>query len=328
MSYECKYCNKSYTSIQSRSNHYRLYHNNDITQKSSASNPIVTQKSSGSNPLVTQHITESNITCKYCNKNYKYKQGKWRHEQKCKEKNNLIKENDLLKNELDKMQNQIITLLNEKAKIHPKTLQKINNQLNNSNNNSSINNSQINNGSIHNGPVINNTYVKFGKVGFSKVLTKKQILSILSHPYISLEESIRMIHFNEDLPEYNNIYITNVRDNIAYIFDGNKFISVKKNDIVSEMIDNYADEIEISLDEYKETIPEYKINRLQKFLDLLNNDDKYIDKHHTTHPNYKAYKMSDIKMLIYNHSDSKKLNELTKMKLNEKLITYDSDNEE
>ena len=90
------------------------------------------------------------------------------------------------------MQNQIITLLNEKGKIHPKTLQKINNQLNNSN---------INNGSIHNGPVINNTYVKFGKVGFSKVLTKKQILSILSNPYISLEESIRMIHFNEDLPD-------------------------------------------------------------------------------------------------------------------------------
>ncbi len=39
----------------------------------------------------------------------------------------------------------------------------------------------------------------------------------------SLEESIKMVHFNKDRPEFKNIYITNLKDEYAYTYDGSKF---------------------------------------------------------------------------------------------------------
>ena len=40
----------------------------------------------------------------------------------------------------------------------------------------------------------------------------------------SIEESIKTIHFNNNHPECQNILITNLRDDIAHVFDGEKFI--------------------------------------------------------------------------------------------------------
>ena len=57
----------------------------------------------------------------------------------------------------------------------------------------------------------NNTYVKFGDLSYDKILTDKQQRDILRMMCSSLEESIKRIHFNKDLPEYNNIFITNIR---------------------------------------------------------------------------------------------------------------------
>ena len=43
----------------------------------------------------------------------------------------------------------------------------------------------------------------------------------------------KVVHFNDNRPEYKNIMITNLRDNIAYIFDGNKFIAQNKDIILN-----------------------------------------------------------------------------------------------
>lgn len=63
-------------------------------------------------------------------------------------------------------------------------------------------------------------------------------------------------------------------------------------------------------------------------LELLNSSDEYVDASKKTHPNYspkraytpqggyKAYKIGDIKRLIYDQSDAKKLAELKKIHLN------------
>ena len=76
-------------------------------------------------------------------------------------------------------------------------------------------------------------------INHSQILTEKSILNILNKPYQCIEESIKTIHFNKNLPEYNNVYITNMKDGIAYIFDGEKFISVKKNQVIEDLIDNH-----------------------------------------------------------------------------------------
>jgi hypothetical protein len=255
--------------------------------------------------LPIEYNKEKIYECKKCHKNFKFKQGKWKHEQKCnfiESKKDDETEINKIKNKMDElikenieMKKQILELINKNAKIHPKTLQKINKQLNN------------------NGTIINNTFVKFGNLSYDGLLTDKQQREILNKQYLSLEESIKQIHFNKDFPEYSNIYITNMKDDIAYVFNGEKFISVRKNDMLTQLIDMHIDEINISFEKNKGKLREKYVDRLEKFLSDLNNSyTKFVDEsNQRTYPNYKAYKINAIKLLIYNESDAKKLSELT-----------------
>jgi len=252
------------------------------------------------------------------------RQYKWKHEQTCKIKNNnqetnklkeIEEQNKQLVETINELKLQVSMIIKEKGKIHHKTLQKINNQLNSSNNNNNINNNNINNGNI-----INNTFIKFGEIDYEKILNSKQIKNILNKQYKCLEESIKLIHFNVDLPEYNNIFITNMKDDIAYVFDGSRFISVRKNEMLNELIDTHVNEINLSLEKNKNTLNDKYVTRLEKFLDMLNDDDtKFTDENNNrTYNSYKAYKINSIKLLIYNESDKKKLEVLNTIKLEEK----------
>jgi hypothetical protein len=263
--------------------------------------------------------TSNKYECKKCHKNFKFKQGKWKHEQKCnyiKSKKDDETEINKIKNKMDElikenieMKKQILELINKNAKIHPKTLQKINKQLINSNNNNTI---------------INNTYVKFGNLSYDRILSDKEQREILRKQYLSLEESIKKIHF-KDLPEYNNVFITNMKDDIAYVFNGKQFISVRKNDMLNQLIDMHVDEINISFEKNKGKLNEKQIERLEKFIDMLNDEDtKYKDGTQRIFSNYKAYKINEVKLMIYNESDNKKLSNLTNIELFEKQEELDS----
>ena len=309
MVYICKYCNKKYKSSHSRSNHYRIYHKIDsnpkVTPESSNSNPKVTPESSNSNPKVTINLCEiKNFTCRYCDKMYKYKQGKYKHEQSCKNKELKEDNNKIAKLEKENLEikNTLSELL-KLCKIHPKTLQKINNQLVNGSINNGTINKTINNGTINNTVNI----VKFGTEELNKILTQFEILKILNKKMCSLEESIKMIHFNDARPEFRNIYITNLKDQYAYIYDGNKFIAVLKSDILETLVDNHIENIEYSADEYKEKLNEKTIEVLDKFIDKMNNEeDEFIDKQHKkSYPNFKSYNINEIKLMIYNMSNNK-----------------------
>jgi len=313
MQYRCNICNKDYSSYQSLWIHNKKFHNIIVTNMT----PTVTN--------MTPNVTNKVYECKFCNKSFNYRQNKYQHEKKCKikedsnkinqleEKNNKINE---LEKTINELKNQVAIIIKEKGKIHHKTLQKINNQLNN--------NGKITN--IHN---INNTYVKFGDIDYQKVLNDKQIKHILNKQYLSLEESIKQIHFNEELPEYSNIFITNMKDDLGYVFDGKQFISVRKNEMLNELIDTHVKEINLSLEKNKNKLNEKYVNRLEKFLDMLNDDDtKFTDQdNQRIYPSYKAYKINSIKLLIYNESDKKKLDTLNTMELEEKLCEIDTEND-
>jgi hypothetical protein len=254
---------------------------------------------------------EKKFNCKYCNKQFTYNQNKWDHEKNyCKNKTNN-NEIENLKNTINELKSQVSLLLKEKGKIHHKTLKKINNQLNNT----------INTNNINQGNIINNTFVKFGELEYQKVLNNSQIKQILNKQYQSLEESIKQIHFNEELPEYSNIFITNMKDDLAYIFNGKQFIYVRKNEMIHELIDIHTKEINLSLEKNKNKLNEKYVTRLEKFLDMLNDDDtEFTDNDNKRiYSSYKAYKINSIKLLIYNNSDKKKLDTLNNIELKEKI---------
>ena len=298
----CKKCDKIYASYKSLWNHNKQFHKNVIHVKSAESKPMVSQKSAKSKPIISQNLVNLNneYTCRYCSNIYKHKQSKYKHEQKCI--NEIKKENAEIKK--DNMEIKLLlTNLMKQCKIHPKTLQKINNQLTNSNN-SNNNSNNTNNGIINNNTV---NIVKFGSEDIASILSKSEIITILNRKMMSLEESIKAIHFNNKRPQYKNIYITNLKDKYAYVFNGNKFTVGLKSDILGELVDNHVDNIDMSLDEYKDILPPKTIEVLDKFLEKINNDEEiFNDKEHKIkYPNFKQFKINNIKLMIYNEHETR-----------------------
>ncbi len=72
----------------------------------------------------------------------------------------------------------------------------------------------VNNGTVNNGTVNNVTLVAYGSEDISK-LDKTDILRILRNGYNSSLKLTEAVHFNPMYPEYQNIYITNMKD--AYV---------------------------------------------------------------------------------------------------------------
>ena len=138
MEYICKYCNKTYKSIHSRSNHYRIYHDDEVKE-----NVKVVKVNVSKNVKVVKVVKVDilNYTCNFCNKEFKSRQYKWEHQNKfCKFRNNnqestldnIKKENDIIKKENEDIKSKNLELTNKfdqllkLFKIHPKILQKIN----------------------------------------------------------------------------------------------------------------------------------------------------------------------------------------------------------
>jgi hypothetical protein len=183
----------------------------------------------------------------------------------------------------------------------------------------------INNNNIINN-TINNTFVKFDKVYISNILSKNEIIEILNEQYLSIEKAVEKIHFNNMYPEYSNIFITNLKDTNAYVFNGINFITITKDEAMNTLITNYTEEIELSLDQYKLNLRPNIIKRLKRFIEQLNSDEKYIDTNNKSYSNYRLFKINNLKRLIYNKSDPKILNQLKKINLVDKLIENNAQN--
>ena len=127
--YRCNICNKNYSSQSSLCNHTKKFHTNIINTFSN-----LPQKSS----ILPQIPYENNLICIYCNKHYSRLDNIKRHYNTCKKNINNGKINIPfdIKNNLEKMEkenieikNMLKELLEKNCKIHPKTLQKNNNDI-------------------------------------------------------------------------------------------------------------------------------------------------------------------------------------------------------
>jgi len=325
--YKCIICDKFYASKTSLCNHNRKFHKPLVNQ----SKPLVNQ----SKPLENQ----SKLNCKYCNKILSCKQSKSRHQKICKSKN----DNNLKK--------EIVDFIKKNIKIHPKTLEKINKQLelkpilnninnnttNNTNNNTinNTNNNTINNtinNTTNNNNNINLTFVKFEHENISELLTNKEMFKIINKARSSVKESVKLVHFNDERPEYvdkeniyfslstyklnkkilkiilfneyKNIFITNMKDDLAYVFNGDKFVATFKNYVLKTLFDNHISNIDSFINE--NNIDENKHKYLFKFINESNDEE------------YKTYLLNELKQFVYNNSDKKLLKKLNNLELKEK----------
>jgi hypothetical protein len=121
---------------------------------------------------------------------------------------------------------------------------------------------------------------------------------------LCLEESIKHIHFNDKRPEYQNIYITNLHDSIAYVHDGIQFKAVSKFSVLNDLINIHVENIELSLENYKNKLSNKTVEVINKFIDKINDDNSpMIDEiSNKKFKNYKLYKINQIKVMIYNET--------------------------
>ena len=307
--FRCNICNKFYASKSSLCHHNKKFH---------SVNPTILPQ----NPTI---LPQKIIECNYCKKIFSRNDSLKRHNKICKNKN---LNNDT---KFEDFKNNILEIL-KTMKVHPKKLQKINKDLltfttnniinnttntNNTNNTNNTTNNTINNttnNTLNNN--INITYIKFGNEKLSQLLSKKEMKKIINKVRSSVEESIKLVHFNDKRPEYKNILITNMKDNLAYVFNGKKFEVVSKDSALNNLFNDHMCNIECFLDDnnIEET---FKNKQLFNFRREINGESKNYDI-----SNYKAYKINEIKQLIYNNSSSKLLKKLNSLELEEKVLEY------
>ncbi len=260
--YICETCNKNYKSYQTLWKHNKKFH---------IDNPV------DGKPKVNIKDSIDNIKkyeCLYCKLEFAYKQSKYRHQLNCKEKQNSKKNKLIEQNEeLIKM---ITILLNNKCKVHPKTLEKMQKKISEYNQNN-------NNGNINNG-TINNTYniniIALGQENISELLSQQQKLNILNRKYQSLYHLIKLVHFNDQFPQFKNIAITNNKTNEAHLYDpdSKSFKVVDKNELITDLIEYRICDIEDFFLELKEELDETTKKIIEDVVDKRGDDTDTIDR--------------------------------------------------
>ena len=242
--------------------------------------------------------------CKYCNKGFTIKTNMYAHiRDACKEKQKedndredilqkLVKEQEKYHEELEKLKekNKILEKNQEVFKKEHKKIVKENKKLKKIVKLTPIS-TNVNNGNINNGIINNNNLnvilVGYGKEDMSKI-NKNDMLKILQQGYDSTLHLTNRVHFNPDLPEYNNIYISNMKDKFAMMFDGKDWILTMKENLIQKIYDDKRSYIETNLDDFVNSLTKERQNALKRWLDT--DED---------HPRIKKIK-DDITLMLYN----------------------------
>ena len=265
----CKYCNKEYKSQSSRSNHIKKYHKSDISQSDLDVKNNKSDISQNDLYIKSELKLNNKYKCNNCNNSYKHFQSRWKHEKKCNIEKTKIEESN--KNDINiikkQLENTLLKLaetqdLLKSIKIHPKSLQKINNN--------------INKGTIN----INNNYIiPLYQQNLKDVLTKSEKLSILNSGNSAHLKLTDLLYKNPEYEKYRNIYITNMSNDLGYIYDAKemRFIVKNKKDILVDYGHERFSDIELFYLELAEKIPEIKLEKIKEMVKNYFNNDNFKD---------------------------------------------------
>jgi len=182
MEYKCNICVKLYKSYQSLWNHNNKYHIPFISNLSALSASEINNLSANNQHFIKLEEINKCI-CKYCSKEYKHIQSRWRHEQKCKNQNSQLTVNvQILEKKIEELSNKIET--HQKAPITKNT----------------------NNGNIIN----NNQKIVINKTGSENIdsLTYNEVSIIFDNEITSVIKLIEHLNFNERKPENHSFCST------------------------------------------------------------------------------------------------------------------------
>lgn len=242
---------------------------------------------------------ENEHKCSYCNKEFTRRWTLYRHiNDRCEQKRIVDQEKEEI---FKKLLNDMVEIKNENKEIKSenKEIKEKNKQLENKilllerkskTKNNNIKNNNINSNNTNNITNNNIKIVAYGKEDLTK-LTEKEWLQILNRNYRSIEEFIKILHFDKNKPENHNVYVSNMRSNKIMIHDGQNW-NMKDRKI--ELDEMYEDKAQIILDKFEIYKDKMQQSRVKNY-------DKIKDDYDTE--KIKSVLLKDIEMLLYNKKD-------------------------
>ena len=229
--YSCEYCNFSSNLKSNYNRHLKTKKHIDNEENSIISMVMNTNehKMNTTNSEISEKSEK--FYCEFCFELFNTKPSKRRHElHYCKENTSI-------------MTNKIKTLEKEKKKLE-KQIVKMMDKV------GTINNTTNNN--TNNIIVVNN----YGKEN-TDYLTIEKIKKLLNRPYDSVQELIKMLHFNSDHPENHNVKITNKKEPYALVWNDPIWELRKKKSVVKDLVDKGYMMIDTTHDNIDETHTKY-----------------------------------------------------------------------
>ena len=254
LKYNCEWCNFHTNLKGDFSRHLKTNKHKESTK----SQHLVNQKSTFSQPKVNlfenQHSHQ--FQCKYCFKNFKFKQSMYKHIKYTCKKN---KDEDLL---------ELARLFNEKQKqlnLQGKQMEKMQKQIDKLTNKLQIQN--INQGTIHN--TINIQLLNHMDTDYSH-LTHNDYVACMKSCNKCVKTLIEKVHFNPEKPENMNIFLSNIKGKYVMIYKDNEWQIHDKKDQIDNLYDYNEMVLEHWYDDYKDRYPEI----IKSFQRYLNNKDE------------------------------------------------------
>ena len=283
--FKCLHCDKSFSRKYTLERHI----NKSCKQKSSNlivvtnSNPNLNITKTNSDLNITKtnpNTTNSdlNITNKNCNKIKTIEE----------QMNKLIVENKELKNDITEL----------------KKVKKVTNH---------YSNNIMNIGSINTINTINNNFImKFGREDIYKLNDEDRYKILFEKGIDPILESIERTHFNNRLPDQQNIHLTNINSRYVNLHNGKTWEKTKLDSTTDTLIENHAYNLSLMVDECDENKkPKIKksvnksIQMVNDYFKLENDDLKYSDEKsrkekETTIRNEITELKENVKLKLYN----------------------------
>ena len=157
----------------------------------------------------------------------------------------------------------------------------------------------------------NITLTKFGYEDLSKFDNNK-LIDLINLGKNSITNFIKLIHFDKQFPINHNIYITNLKNSLINIFDGEKWNVKEREIVIDELISSKIDFLIQKYDELSLDIDNLNKIKFKNFIDKIN-DEKYINKIKKNVKNI-LYNYRHFAISIRKNLESNNTNEINKIK--------------
>lgn len=261
--YKCKKCNKIFHHYGNYNYHIMRIFPCDVKKelvnndKKPKKNEIINSDNYDVEEVIEDNLSITNddceeineLICRYCKKNFSRKDVCQRHEKyNCKNKKIFEKEreNKKLINELKKTKQTIIN-----------NFQTVNNYQQNIQNNIQQN---------FNGFNTEIPINPFGKEDIS-FLTHGIMKNILKNPDNGIAQLIRLIHFNPEIPQNQNVRLKNKKEPYLNVFNGKHWELRDKDDTIQDLI---ISKKEIADDYFENLLTQHDLSIIQKQDNIIN----------------------------------------------------------